>query len=255
MKRTAVIVATVVLGLVIIYLLVWRSAGDVQVVLTRQETTLRELKEALDTMESGLPEIQREIAKSRDSLFESRETFRKIGQLLKPEERQTLTMAYKLAETDLTISLSHLTVAKEVLSTLQTIQDLLQQNHADFRRLMAEAASDQDVANALRNKLNGRLKRADDLMKISDRFTEDLGKFVLLQEQNWLSVERQVANLKALAQGDPNLKDRFHAMTFLLELSGTAINYVRKIQAFLENVPRKQKDVARTQQGLLSVSL
>ena len=58
-------------------------------------------------------------------------------------------------------------------------------------------------------------------------------------------------NLKSLAQNDPDIKDRFQAMTLLLELSGVAIENVSKVHSFFENTSKVQKSVERLQNGLL----
>jgi hypothetical protein len=252
-KRIAVTAAAVVLGLGIIYFCVRQSSGDVQAVLTRQDSVLGELKGGLETVEGGLPELQKTTREKRDGLIQKQELFAKIGNLLKPEEQNTLIQAYKYTEDDLTISLSHLTVSAEILATLQTIQDLLQANQADLRTILVEKSLNREATVALRDKVEERFKRADALWKVCDNFTEDLGNFLLMQKKQWLDMEAQVKNLKSLAQADPDMEDRFRAMTLLLELSGVSIENVSKLHSFMENVSKKQKDVERVQNGLLSV--
>ena len=251
MKKPVAIILAGIVGFAIVYLYVQKRIGSMATVLAQNETQLQELNEALDTMQGGLPEIQAQVEKSRDSLARSREVFAQIGQFLKPKELETLTLAYQHAEGDLTLSSSHLTVSGQILETLQTIQSLLQENQTALRALFAGKTPDRDPG-ALRRDVEERFKRTDDLMKKCDMITEDLGKFVLMQEQYWLSTQGQVENLESAAANDPDYTERFRAMNLLLELSGTAIDHVRKVHGFFENVSKKQKDIERTQAGLLS---
>jgi hypothetical protein len=252
LKRWGYIAIAVIVAFGVIFLFV-RKSSNLETSLAREDAILREVKEALDEMEGRLPDLTKTTEQARDSRLRAQQELAERGKLLKPEEARLLILANKSAGNDLELAVTNLTVAREIVANLVAIQGDLEANRADLRKVLLNGPQPRESADRLREGIVARCKRIDDLMKVCEMFTTDLNKFVLMEQQQWLDRTRQLNNLMAAAQGDPEFSERFKAIELLQSVSGIAIEHSRKVGQFLENVPKKQVDVEMSQQGFLSM--
>ena len=253
MKRKGLVVAGVLLLGLIIFVYVSRRTGNVRSTLDTQSAALTDLSETLNIIEKGLPGMIGVADDTRAKLAQFRGNLEELQGSITSQNFNTVSMAYAHAEKGVTGSITLMKSAALPLQSYRSALELLEENHAALRAIFIENAPRDDGTKA-REKITDDLTRTGQLLDIGERISEDLGRFVVQQEKQWLDMHQQMKNLEDASQGDAEVKELTHALVTLLEVEGAALENARKTQAFCENFPKKLRHEMSIQTGLLSIA-
>jgi len=249
----AALAAVVLVGLVVIFVVVSMRAGDLRASLDRTKATIEEIKDDLKLVQQGRAEMDRTTRAAQQDLAQSRLRLSQVADQLDRPGRAGLISAYRLAEGNLTLSLTQLMVAAEIINNHLEVVRLSDANDEALRALLLRAPGQSEAAE-FRRHTTDRLNRIKEFSELSDLFTNDLARLQNEQHQDWQTISDRFKNLKAMAGNDPRFEQGFQTMALLITLSGTAISNVGRLESVLRALALKEAAVRRGHEGLLAVA-